>query len=123
MGKMKLARAETAEDEAAAAEGVRREVLQRNSAAKTSQALVALAYPGDSSKQEFAQTSVEARPLQPDCELAIHHAMVNCESFAARSGYALQFQRIAVNLCADENLGWHRDPATAAAFASQACDS
>jgi len=119
----KYDRAETAEEKAAAGILVRQEIQQRNSASQSFRALATLAYPGDVRKQELAMTALDSQPVQPDCELAIHNAMAECSAFAARSGYALQFQRVAVNLCADETLGWQQDTATAAKMAGQACAS
>merc|ERR1719352_1653626 len=64
-----------------------------------------------------------ALPERMECELALHYGMPACSGFDARSGFALQFQRIAVNLCADDALGWGAAPQTARAAADAVCRS
>jgi len=114
-------KAATASERADRAERLQREIAQRQGAEAAFRRLAELAYPGDLKKQAMALHGTDAQPLQPLCELAVHNAMAQCDSFDARSGHALKFQRVAVNLCADESLGWQRDVQTASAMAKDAC--
>jgi len=106
--------------EKAAAE-LKAEIDQRQGADRVFKELARVAYPYDPMLQERAMTSTDAKPVNPDCELAIHYAMHECPSFRALSGYAMKFQRVAVNLCGDTTLGWAAKPAEAKAASLAAC--
>merc|ERR1712217_410468 len=114
-------KAETASERASRAERLQKEITQRQGAEAVFRRLVELAYPSDLEKRTLALHGTDAQPLQPPCELAVHNAMAQCSKFEARSGYALKFQRVAVNLCADESLGWQSDVQKASAMARNAC--
>merc|ERR1719433_1190887 len=113
--------AETASERAYRAERLQAEIAQRQGAEAAFHRLVELAYPGDVEKQQTALHATDAMPAQPLCEMAVHNAMAQCSKFQARSGYALKFQRVAVNLCSDEWLGWRRDAERASSMARDAC--
>lgn len=61
-----------------------------------------LVYPGDEAKQELMRRQ-RGVPTFPECELGVHDAFRRHGSELAdfQSGFALQFQRVVVNVCAD----------------------
>jgi len=57
-------------------------------------------YPGDATKQEQI-SQAGAPPSRKDCELAAHQAFKNNGDFDATTGFAMQFHKFVVNVCAD----------------------
>merc|ERR1719337_374166 len=74
-------------------------------------------YPGDSDKHQ-AMRSGTSPANHRDCELATREAFVKHGKFDAYTGFALQFQRIIVEACADQVEGVNSDLVAAA---KQAC--
>merc|ERR1712100_34407 len=64
---------------------------------------LSLVYPGNDAKQEAMRT-VKVKPSLRDCEVRVHNAFAKygAQQFEANSGFALQFHRIVVNVCADK---------------------
>lgn len=98
------------------------EISARSASEDAFKKLAAIAYPMDVAKQQQAFDRIDVEPEQPECELAIHHSLCQCRSFDARSSFALQFQRVAVNLCGDADLGWGKNSAKAGAYAQMVCE-
>merc|ERR1712113_1308306 len=77
-------------------------------------------YPGDSEKHHAMRHGTSPANHR-DCELATREAFVQNGKFDAYTGFALQFQRIIVEACADQAAnGSNRDLVAAA---KQACTS
>merc|ERR1712193_128863 len=77
-------------------------------------------YPGDSEKHHAMRHGTSPANHR-DCELATREAFVQHGQFDAYTGFALQFQRIIVEACADQaKTGSNR---YLAAAARQACTS
>merc|ERR1711976_929168 len=77
-------------------------------------------YPGDSDKHHAMRYGTSPADHR-DCELATREAFVKHGKFDAYTGFALQFQRISVEACADQAAnGSNRDLVAAA---KQACTS
>jgi len=77
-------------------------------------------YPGDSHKHRAMRSGTSPADHR-DCELATREAFVKHGKFDAYTGFALQFQRIIVEACAEQaQTGSNRDLVAAA---KQACTS
>merc|ERR1711998_640440 len=71
-------------------------------------------YPGDSEKQHTMRHG-KSPAAHRDCELTTREAFVQHGAFDSYSGYALQFQRLIVEACADQaKTGSNVDLAAAA---------
>lgn len=80
------------------------------------------AYHGDKVAAEGAWKARKS-PKQPACEKRVHNALVKrCRGWAdMTTSYALQFHQVVVNLCADRDLTWGKNPALGEAVAAHAC--
>jgi len=111
----------TSHDRLAAGRKLQAELARQLAAESAYVRFAAIAFPGDSEKQEeILQVSEE--PENADCELAAHAAFrIHCaEQFDANSGFALQFHQVVVNVCAAVARGLNLDVETAA---RQACSN
>jgi len=79
-----------------------------------------IVYPGDSEKHQ-AMREGKSAPLNRDCEMSTRAAFEKHGKFDALSGYALQFQRVIVEACADQAASGSNVDLVAAA--KQACTS
>ena len=57
-------------------------------------------YPGDAAKKQVMLTG-KTVPASEDCEMGVHRIFNGASNFDAKTGFALQFQQIAVNVCND----------------------
>merc|ERR1712048_670728 len=76
-------------------------------------------YPGDSDKHHAMRHGTSSADNR-DCEAATREAFVQHGKFDAYTGFALQFQRIIVEACAEQAQGMNTDLVAAA---KQACTS
>merc|ERR1712187_41568 len=91
---------------------------------KTMWSLVKLAYP-DNTKARKAAWRERHPPRNAACEKGVRRALVrHCSAQTdMTTAYALQFHQVVVNLCADKELRWNKQPALGEAQAKLACNS
>jgi len=113
--------AETSLERGAAGVALKAELARQQAAEATFRLIAELAYPGDETKQKAVRRSRET-PDNVDCEKGAHMALrSNCaHKFDASSGFAMQFQQVIVNICADVRRGLNLD---VPAIAVQACSA
>jgi len=112
-------RAETSLQRSAAEKALQAELARRQAAEATFRRIAELAYPGDVAKQQ-AVRHLQETPQSIDCEKGAHMVLrKSCaHKFDASSGFAMQFQQVIVNICADVRRGLNLD---VLGFAEQAC--
>jgi hypothetical protein len=112
--------ASTSAERLVAMEALKAQLAQQEAAEATFRRIVELSYPEDKEKQ-MAVRRLRERPENPTCEKEAHLAVrKSCAGkFDAASGFALQFQQVIVNICADVQRGLPRD---LPAIAREACD-
>merc|ERR1719326_387965 len=96
------------------------QLAEQQVAEATYRRIAELSYPGETEKQ-MALRRRQEKPENPECEKAGHWAVrKSCAAkFDAGSGFAMQFQQVIVNICADIMQGLNVD---IAGIASKACD-
>jgi legumain len=111
--------ASTSAERLAAGDALRAQLAQQQLAEDTFRHIAELSYPGDETKQ-LAVRRLRESPANPICEKGTHLALRNsCASkFDAASGFAMQFQQVVVNICADVQRGLKVD---LPAIARKAC--
>merc|ERR1712232_309508 len=112
-------RAETSLERGAAGEALQAEIARQQAAEATFRLIAELAYPGNETKQQLARR-IRETPENVDCEKGAHMALRSscAHKFDASSGFAMQFQQVIVNICADVRRGLNLD---VPAIAMQAC--
>jgi legumain len=111
--------ASTSAERLAAVGALQAQLAQQEAAEATFRRIAELSYPEDKEKQ-MAVRRLRKRPENPACEKDAHMAVrKSCAGkFDAASGFALQFQQVIVNICADVQRGL---PLDLAAIARKAC--
>lgn len=71
-------------------------------AEKAFEKFLKIVYPGDDVKQAAARKNA-ALPENRDCEMAARNNFITYGSFDASSGFAMQFHKYIVNVCADNS--------------------
>jgi len=71
-------------------------------AEKSFEKFLNIIYPGDYARQAAARDG-SALPENPQCEIAVRENFIKYGKFDASSGFAMQFQRYIVNVCADNS--------------------
>jgi len=113
--------AETSAERLAAGETLRAQIAEQQTAESTFRRIVELSYPGDEHKQK-AVRRLHEKPDSPECEKGTHMALLKscARKFDAGSGFAMQFQQVIVNICADVRRGLKLDlPAIAVKACSE----
>merc|ERR1712179_280162 len=98
--------AATSSERLAAADKLSQELAMQVAVEKAYRAFAEIAYPDDEEKQEAARRLRE-KPENRDCEMDGHAAFrEHCaHRFDAKSGFAMQFHQVTVNICADVARG------------------
>merc|ERR1719326_1812538 len=111
--------ASTSAERLAAGHALQAQLAEQQAAEATFRRIAELSYPDDKEKQ-MAVRRLQESPENPTCEKGAHMALrSSCAGkFDAGSGFAMQFQRVIVNICADVRLGLALD---LPAIAHQAC--
>jgi legumain len=111
--------ASTSSERLAAASALQAQIAEQQAAETTFRRIAELSYPGDKEKQ-MAVRRLQEKPENPTCEVGTHMALRrSCAGkFDAGTGFAMQFQRVIVNICADVRRGL---PLDLPAIARQAC--
>merc|ERR1712232_538793 len=116
----RYAKASLAKERLAAGEELQRVLAEQVEADAAFTRFLEILYPGDSEKHQ-AMREGKSDAAHRDCEMSTREAFVEHGKFDAYSGFALQFQRIIVEACADQaKSGSNRDLVAAA---RQACTS
>merc|ERR1712072_1587483 len=112
--------ASTSAERLAAGDALKAQLAQQQVAEATFRRIAELSYPEDKAKQMDARRLRES-PGNPTCEKGTHLALrKSCAGkFDAASGFAMQFQQVIVNICADVQRGLRLD---LPAIARKACD-
>merc|ERR1719217_1475788 len=92
----------TSAERLAAGDALKAQLAEQQVAEATFRRIAELSYPGDQAKQAAVRRLQES-PANPACEKTTHLAVrKSCASkFDAASGFAMQFQQVIVNICAD----------------------
>merc|ERR1712072_70075 len=92
--------ASTSAERLKAGDALQAQLAQQEAAEATFRRIAELSYPED---KEMAVRRLRERPENPACEKDAHMAVrKSCAGkFDAASGFALQFQQVIVNICAD----------------------
>merc|ERR1711904_166053 len=111
--------ASTSSERLAAGDALQEQIAEQQNAEATFRRIAELSYPDDKEKQ-MALRRLEEKPENPTCEVGTHMALrKSCAGkFDAGTGFAMQFQRVIVNICADVRRGL---PLDLPAIARQAC--
>jgi len=111
--------ASTSSERLAAGQALQAQLAEQQATEATFRRIAELSYPGDKEKQ-MAVRRLQESPENPTCEKDAHMAVRrSCSGkFDAGSGFAMQFQRVIVNICADVRRGLSLD---LTAIARQAC--
>jgi len=111
--------ASTSSERLAAGQALQAQLAEQQATEATFRRIAELSYPGDKEKQ-MAVRRLQESPENPTCEKDAHMALRrSCSGkFDAGSGFAMQFQRVIVNICADVRRGLALD---LTAIARQAC--
>jgi legumain len=111
--------ASTSSERLAAGGALQAQIAEQQAAEATFRRIAELSYPDDKEKQ-MAVRRLEEKPENPSCEVGTHMALRrSCAGkFDAGSGFAMQFQRVVVNICADVRRGLALD---LPAIAAEAC--
>merc|ERR1711924_312137 len=116
----KYAQATSAEERLAAGEELQQVLGEQLEVEGAFSRFLEIVYPGDSDKHHAMRTGTSPADHR-DCELATREAFVKHGKFDAYTGFALQFQRIIVEACAEQaKTGSNHDLVAAA---KQACTS
>jgi len=116
----RYAKASSSQERLAAGEELQRVLAEQVEADAAFTRYLEILYPGDSEKHQ-AMREGKSDAAHRDCEMSTREAFVQHGKFDAYSGFALQFQRIIVETCADQaKTGSNRDLVAAA---KQACTS
>jgi legumain len=109
----------TSAERIAAGAALQAQIAEQQAVESTFRHLAELSYPGDDEKQKAVRRRQE-KPENPDCEKPAHMALRrSCGAkFNAGSGFAMQFQQVIVNICADVRKGLNLD---VPAIAEMAC--
>jgi len=114
------ARATTSKERLAAGEELQQVIADQLEVEAAFSRFLEILYPGDSDKHH-AMRHGKTPANHRDCELATREAFVQNGKFDAYTGFALQFQRVIVEACADQAAnGSNKDLVSAA---KQACSS
>merc|ERR1719238_1725896 len=114
------AQATSSKERLAAGEELQQVLTEQLEVEKAFSNFLEILYPGDSDKHHAMRHGTSPANHR-DCELATRDAFVQHGKFDAYTGFALQFQRIIVEACADQvATGSNRDLVSAA---KQACTS
>jgi len=102
--------AATSSERLAAGEALKTQLKQQQAAEEVFRRIAALSYPGNVRSQETVRR-IQEKPNNPGCEKATHLVLRNdCSAkFDASSGFAMQFQQVVVNICADVTRGLKLD--------------
>merc|ERR1719456_411185 len=111
--------ASTSAERVAAGAALQAQIAEQQAVESAFRRLAELSYPGDDEKQQAVRRRQE-KPENPDCEKPTHMALRrSCAAkFNVGSGFAMQFQQVIVNICADVQHGLHLD---LPAIAEKAC--
>jgi len=111
--------ASTSSERLAAGGALQAQIAEQQTAEATFRLIAELSYPDDKEKQ-MAVRRLQEKPENPTCEVGTHMALRrSCAGkFDAGSGFAMQFQRVIVNICADVQRGLALD---LPAIARRAC--
>jgi len=111
--------ASTSAERLVAGDALKAQLAEQEAAEATFRRIAELSYPGDTAKQ-MAVRRLQESTENPACEKGTHLAVRKCcaGKFDAGSGFAMQFQRVIVNICADVQRGLHLD---LPAIACKAC--
>merc|ERR1711907_669440 len=113
-------KATSAKERLAAGEEMQQILTEQLEAEGAFSRFLEILYPGDSDKHH-AMRHGDSPANNRDCELATREAFVQHGKFDAYTGFALQFQRVIVEACADQvATGSNKDLVAAA---KQACTS
>jgi len=116
----RYALATSSQERLAAGEDLQRVIADQMEVDAAFTRFLEIIYPGDAEKQNAVRHG-KSPAAHRDCEMSAREAFVKHGKFDAFSGYALQFQRIVVEACADQaKTGSNLDLAAAA---KQACVS
>merc|ERR1711981_1022058 len=108
--------ASTSAERLAAGKALEAQLAEQQVVEATFRRIVELSYPGDEDRQKTVRR-LQERPTNMECEKGTHLALrKSCAGkFDAGSGFAMQFQQVVVNICADVQRGLRLDlPAMAA---------
>merc|ERR1711907_453743 len=111
--------ASTSSERLAAGDALHAQITEQQTAEATFRRIAELSYPGDKEKQ-MALRRLQEKPENPPCEVGTHMALRrSCAGkFDAGSRFAMQFQQVIVNICADVQRGLQLD---LPAIARQSC--
>jgi len=108
--------ASTSAERLAAGKALNAQLAEQQAAEATFRRIVELSYPEDEERQKAVRW-LQEKPNNMECEKGTHLALrKSCAGkFDAGSGFAMQFQQVVVNICADVQRGLRLDlPAIAA---------
>jgi len=111
--------ASTSAERVAAGEALQAQLAEQQVVEATFSRIVELSYRGDEHQQK-AVRRLQEKPTNMECEKGTHLALrKSCAAkFDAGSGFAMQFQQVVVNICADVQRGLRLD---LPAIAEKAC--
>merc|ERR1711959_362165 len=94
--------ASTSAERLAAGKALQAQLAEQQVVEATFRSIVELSYPGDEDRQKTVRR-LQERPTNMECEKGTHLALrKSCAGkFDAGSGFAMQFQQVIVNICAD----------------------
>merc|ERR1739848_170788 len=111
------AKATSSKERLAAGEELQRVLTEQLEVEGAFSRFLEILYPGDGDKHH-AMRHGNSPAKHRDCEMATREAFVQNGDFDAYTGFALQFQRIIVEACAEQAQGMNKDLVAAA---KQAC--